>query len=135
VNPRRQLPALRHRGSIALTHGCWSVLLASLVCVQVAAGQHLGPGQRVRITTDSTLTGWVDSLNRDRIWLRQKRVERIPLNRIQRIELSRGRKADLGQGAAYGARSPARWLAAPSGPDSSPVTSIRRIPRDSSHSP
>jgi hypothetical protein len=79
------------------------VLLGTVGGAQLATGQVLAPGQRVRITTESTLTGRVDSVSRDRIWLSPSPAEPIPLDRIRKVELSRGRKPALGKAAAYGA--------------------------------
>jgi hypothetical protein len=99
-------------------------LLGTVLATQVAAGQRIMSGQRVRmtLTSDSIRTGVVDSLNQDRIWLRPARQSAtpIPLSQVQRMELSQGRKPALGKGLAFGALSGAAvggalWLAFISG--------------------
>ncbi len=103
----------------------WCLLpLLSVLATQVATGQRVMSGQRVRmtLTSDSVQMGVVDSLNRDRIWLRPagESATSVPLTQVQRMELSQGRKADLGKGLALGALTGAAvggalWLAFISG--------------------
>lgn len=107
-----------------MTKWCLLPLLGTVLATQVAAGQRIMSGQRVRVTltSDSIRMGVVDSLNQDRIWLGPARQSAtpIPLTQVQRMELSLGRKPAWGKGLALGALSGAAvggalWLAFISG--------------------
>ncbi len=74
---------------------------------QSASPQTVSPGQRVRLTstTDSILTGVVDSVRGNQIWLHSTPPHSPPvqLDYVRILELSQGGKAALGDGLAYGA--------------------------------
>jgi hypothetical protein len=103
----------------------WYLLsaLIALMAPHVAAGQHITSGQRVRLTLadSSARIGVVDSVNRDRIWLRSTPYPSVvALDRVQVMERSERRKPALSKGLAYGALGGAivggaLWLAFISG--------------------
>lgn len=80
--------------------------LATLLAVQMAAGQRIIPGQpaRVTLTDSSARLGVVDSVSQDQVWFRSDSgaASSIRLDRVQRMELRQDRKPELGKGIAYG---------------------------------
>jgi hypothetical protein len=94
------------------------LFLLGPIAPQVAGGQDLTPGQRVRLTLtgDSTRTGIFDSASQEQVWLRSESAGRIPFSGVQRVELSRGRQPAWKKGLACGALAGtvvggALWLA------------------------
>jgi hypothetical protein len=107
-----------------MTRLCLLSGVSTLLAAQVAAGQHIASGHRVRLTLSdsSARAGVVDSVNQDHIWLRStpQPSAGIPLDRVQVLERSEGRKPAWSKGLAYGALGGAivggaLWLAFISG--------------------
>ena len=106
------------------TRWCLPSVLSTLLAANVAVGQHITSGQRVRVTlTDSsTKIGIADSVSQAQVWLRStpQPSAAIPLDRVQVLERSEGRKPAWSKGLAFGALGGAvvggaLWLAFISG--------------------
>ncbi len=104
----------------------WVLLsfFATLLAVQMVAGQRITPGQpaRVTLTDSSARLGLVDSVSQDQIWFRSdsESALSIPLARVQRMVLRQDRNPQWKKGLGYGALGGAvvggaLWLAFISG--------------------